>query len=33
EMIGRLTLDYNKARQAGITAELIEIVSASGSTG
>ena len=33
EMIGRLTLDYNKARQAGITEELIEIVSASGSTG
>jgi F-type H+-transporting ATPase subunit gamma len=32
DMIGRLTLDYNKARQAGITAELIEIVSASGST-
>lgn len=32
EMIDRLTLDYNKARQAGITAELIEIVSASGST-
>jgi len=28
EMIGSLTLDYNKARQAGITAELIEIVSA-----
>ena len=27
EMIGRLTLDYNKARQAGITAELIEIIS------
>ena len=33
EMIGRLTLDYNKARQAGITAELIEIVSAAGSAG
>jgi len=28
EMIDTLTLDYNKARQAGITAELIEIVSA-----
>ncbi len=32
EMIGRLTLDYNKARQAGITKELIEIVSAADST-
>ncbi len=31
EMIERLTLDYNKARQAGITRELIEIVSAAGS--
>jgi F-type H+-transporting ATPase subunit gamma len=28
DMIERLTLDYNKARQAGITKELIEIVSA-----
>ena len=28
ELIQRLTLDYNKARQAAITAELIEIVSA-----
>ncbi len=27
EMIGKLTLVYNKARQAGITKELIEIVS------
>ena len=32
EMIGGLSRDYNKARQAGITAELIEIVSASGFT-
>lgn len=31
EMIQRLTLDYNKARQAAITKELIEIVSAAGS--
>jgi F-type H+-transporting ATPase subunit gamma len=27
EMIGRLTLDMNRARQAGITRELLEIVS------
>ncbi|HWE25994.1 MAG TPA: ATP synthase F1 subunit gamma [Myxococcales bacterium] len=27
EMIGRLTLDYNRARQAAITKELMEIVS------
>ena len=27
EMIGSLTLQYNRARQAGITKELIEIVS------
>jgi len=27
EMIGALTLQYNRARQAGITKELIEIVS------
>lgn len=33
EMIGSLTLEYNKARQAGITSELIEIVSAADSTG
>jgi F-type H+-transporting ATPase subunit gamma len=26
EMIARLTLDYNRARQAGITKELMEIV-------
>jgi F-type H+-transporting ATPase subunit gamma len=32
EMIGRLTRQYNKARQAGITKELIEIVSAADST-
>ncbi len=32
EMIDRLTLDYNKARQAGITGELIEIVGAAEST-
>ncbi len=32
EMIGQLTLDYNKARQAGITKELIEIVSATDAT-
>ncbi len=32
EMIEQLTLDYNKARQAGITKELIEIVSATEST-
>jgi F-type H+-transporting ATPase subunit gamma len=31
EMIQRLTLDYNKARQATITKELIEIVSAADS--
>jgi F-type H+-transporting ATPase subunit gamma len=31
EMIQHLTLEYNKARQAGITGELIEIVSAAGS--
>jgi F-type H+-transporting ATPase subunit gamma len=29
EMIGRLTLDYNKQRQAGITKELLEIISGS----
>jgi F-type H+-transporting ATPase subunit gamma len=29
EMIGRLTLDMNRARQAGITRELLEIVSTS----
>ena len=29
EMIDRLTLVYNKARQAGITKELMEIVSGS----
>jgi F-type H+-transporting ATPase subunit gamma len=28
ELIQQLTLAYNKARQAGITGELIEIVSA-----
>ena len=27
EMIDRLTLDYNKARQAQITKELLEVVS------
>ena len=27
ELIGTLTLDMNKARQAAITAELVEIVS------
>jgi F-type H+-transporting ATPase subunit gamma len=27
ELIRTLTLDYNKARQAAITAELVEIVS------
>jgi F-type H+-transporting ATPase subunit gamma len=27
EMIQRLTLDFNRARQAAITRELIEIVS------
>jgi F-type H+-transporting ATPase subunit gamma len=27
EMIGRLTLQYNRARQAAITKELMEIVS------
>lgn len=32
EMIGQLTLDYNKARQAGITKELVELVSAADST-
>jgi F-type H+-transporting ATPase subunit gamma len=26
EMIGRLTLQYNRARQASITKELMEIV-------
>ena len=26
EMIGKLTLDYNKARQASITQELLEVV-------
>ena len=26
EMIGRLTLQYNRARQAAITKELMEIV-------
>jgi F-type H+-transporting ATPase subunit gamma len=29
EMIDRLTLDMNRARQAGITRELLEIVSTS----
>jgi F-type H+-transporting ATPase subunit gamma len=29
EMIGRLTLDMNRARQSGITRELLEIVSTS----
>ena len=28
DMIGRLTLVYNRTRQAAITAELIEIISA-----
>jgi F-type H+-transporting ATPase subunit gamma len=32
EMIDRLTLQYNKARQAAITSELAEIVSAADST-
>ena len=32
EMIDQLTLDYNKARQASITKELAEIVSAADST-
>ncbi len=32
DLIRRLTLDYNKARQAAITAELVEIVSASEAT-
>jgi F-type H+-transporting ATPase subunit gamma len=27
EMIGRLSLEYNRARQASITKELMEIVS------
>jgi F-type H+-transporting ATPase subunit gamma len=27
EMIGKLTLNYNRARQAQITRELIEIIS------
>jgi F-type H+-transporting ATPase subunit gamma len=27
EMIGRLTLQYNRARQAAITTELIEVIS------
>jgi F-type H+-transporting ATPase subunit gamma len=27
EMIGKLTLQYNRARQAAITTELIEIIS------
>ena len=27
EMIGKLTLQYNRARQAAITNELIEIIS------
>jgi ATP synthase F1 gamma subunit len=27
EMIGKLTLQYNRARQARITTELIEIIS------
>jgi len=29
DMINRLTLDMNRARQAGITRELLEIVSTS----
>jgi F-type H+-transporting ATPase subunit gamma len=33
EMIRDLTLDYNKARQAGITRELIELVGAAEATG
>ena len=32
ELIQRLTLEYNKARQAAITAELLEIVSAAEAT-
>lgn len=32
DMIDRLTRDYNKARQAGITKELVELVSAADST-
>jgi F-type H+-transporting ATPase subunit gamma len=32
DLIRRLTLDYNKARQSAITAELVEIVSAAEST-
>jgi F-type H+-transporting ATPase subunit gamma len=32
DMIRQLTLDYNKARQAGITKELVELVSAADST-
>ena len=32
EMIEELTLQYNKARQAGITAELTEIVSSAQAT-
>ncbi len=32
DLIRRLTLDYNKARQAAITAELVEIVSAAEAT-
>jgi F-type H+-transporting ATPase subunit gamma len=27
EMIGKLTLQYNRARQAAITKELLEIIS------
>ncbi len=27
DMIDRLTLDYNRSRQAAITSELIEIIS------
>ena len=27
EMIGKLTLQYNRARQAAITTELMEIIS------
>jgi F-type H+-transporting ATPase subunit gamma len=29
EMIGKLTLQYNRARQAAITTELMEIISGS----
>jgi F-type H+-transporting ATPase subunit gamma len=29
EMIGKLTLKYNRARQAAITKELMEIISGS----